>query len=243
MSSDDDITAPVVAAAGHPPPRSLRPDGAPEDCWNRIGIYGSKSCTDLQTFVHCRNCPVYTTAGLHLLERGVPENYRQEWTSLVALKRKSAAPEDRSAVFFRVNSEWLALPTQALQEVAERKTIHSLPHRKAGILLGLANVRGELVICVSLAHLLQIEPVLSHSAVRTQHRRLLVAIASGSRVAFPVDEISGAERFHTEILRPPPPGFAGSKPGFILSVLHWQGRTAGLLDADKISAAIDRNLT
>ena len=243
MSNDNDSTVPFVASAGHSPPQSLRPDGAPEDCWNRIGVYGNKSCADLQTSVHCRNCQVYMMAGLHLLERDIPDNYRTEWTDLIAAKRKSTAPEDRSAVFFRVNSEWFALPTQVLQEVAERKTIHSLPHRKAGILLGLANVRGELVICISLSHLLGIEPMVSQSAVRAQYRRLLVAIGVGNRVAFPVDEISGSERFRTELLRPPPPGFAGSKPGFILNALNWRGRTAGLLDANKIFTAIDRNLT
>jgi chemotaxis-related protein WspD len=243
MNNDSELSVPFVTPVGPSPTQSLRPDDAPEDCWNRIGVYGNKSCADLQTLVHCRNCPVYTMAGRHLLERDIPENYRREWTDLIALKRKSTAPEDRSAVFFRVNSEWLALPTQVLQEVAERKTIHSLPHRKAGILLGLANVRGELVICVSLSHMLGIEPMRSQAAVRTQYRRLLVAIGSGSRVSFPVDEVSGSERFRTELLRPPLPGFAGFKPGFILNALNWRGRTAGLLDADRIFTAIDSNLT
>ena len=29
------------------------------DCWNRIGVNGDRSCPELTSFVHCRNCPVF----------------------------------------------------------------------------------------------------------------------------------------------------------------------------------------
>jgi len=34
-----------------------------ERCWNFIGIEGDRSCPQLATYTHCRNCPVYSTAG------------------------------------------------------------------------------------------------------------------------------------------------------------------------------------
>jgi len=215
----------------------------PLDCWNQVGVYGDKRCTELQTFVHCRNCPVYSTAGLQLLQREVPDAYRQEWTSHFARKRQTTAPEDGSAVIFKISTEWLALPTRVLQEVAERRAIHSLPHRKGGILLGVANVRGELVLCISIGHLLRIERVPSQATLRTQYRRLLVANGFGDRVAFPVDEISGIERFRSEDLKKPPPGFSGPGPNFTRGILDWQGKAVGLLDGELLLATIDRNLT
>ena len=33
-----------------------------DDCWNRIGIYGDKSCPVLPEHIHCRNCSVYSAA-------------------------------------------------------------------------------------------------------------------------------------------------------------------------------------
>src|SRR2546422_1979826 len=39
---------------------------------------------------------------------------------------------------------------RSIAEVAERRVIHSLPHRRTGIVLGVVNVRGELLVCVSL---------------------------------------------------------------------------------------------
>ena len=38
-----------------------RPDRAiVNDCWNRIGVRGDRSCPELKQYVHCRNCPVYS---------------------------------------------------------------------------------------------------------------------------------------------------------------------------------------
>src|SRR5882724_2541617 len=126
-------------------------------CWSEIGVQGDGSCPKLQEFIHCRNCPVYSNAGVQLLNRPLPPDYRQEWTEHFARKKKTAAPARISAVLFRIESEWLALPTPAFQEVAERRLIHSLPHRRSGLVLGLANIRGELLICVSLSRLLGLE--------------------------------------------------------------------------------------
>src|SRR2546423_6970639 len=82
-------------------------------CWLEIGLYGDGSCPELQKHIHCRNCPVYSSAGVRLLDRPLPEGYRGEWTAHFAReKQKQIPPARTSAVIFRVHSEWLALPTQ-----------------------------------------------------------------------------------------------------------------------------------
>jgi len=40
-----------------------------DDCWNRIGIHGDKSCPLLAEHIHCRNCSVYSAAATRLLDR------------------------------------------------------------------------------------------------------------------------------------------------------------------------------
>ena len=32
------------------------------DCWNKIGVSGDLSCPELNTHIHCRNCPVFAAA-------------------------------------------------------------------------------------------------------------------------------------------------------------------------------------
>ena len=44
-----------------------------DDCWNRIGIRGDKSCERLPEHVHCRNCPVYAAAAKRILDRLPPQ--------------------------------------------------------------------------------------------------------------------------------------------------------------------------
>jgi chemotaxis-related protein WspD len=211
-------------------------------CWSNYGVYGDGSCLELQKFVHCRNCPVYSAAGVTLLDRPLPANYRKDWTRHFAKERRMPDAGNSSAILFRIQNDWLALPTHSFQEVAERRPIHSLPHRRLGAMLGLANVRGELVICVSLGHLLQMERVLSLAALRVNYRRLLVIQSESSRLAFPVDEVAGPHRFHPQEINQPPAAMVRASPHFVQGMLHWDARSAGLLDANQLFSSLDRTL-
>src|SRR5439155_15903933 len=153
--------------------------------------------------------------------------YRREWTIHFAQEKKRAAPSKLSAIVFRINDEWLALPTQAFQEVAECRQIHSLPHRRQGIVLGLVNIRGELLICVSLGRLLGLDRVPRRPLAHTTYDRLLVASWDGSRLVFPVDEVQGIHRFQAQELREPPATVAKSQPNFSEGILVWREKTVG----------------
>src|SRR5256885_11059008 len=126
----------ILNATAAPPRQAVQSqpeaDGV-QTCWNRIGVYGDGSCPELQKFIHCRNCGVFSSAAHRLLDRPLPEEYRREWTSHFAQEKKRSTQAKLSAVIFRISDEWLALPTQAFQEVAECRRSHSLPHLRQGI--------------------------------------------------------------------------------------------------------------
>ena len=207
---------------------------------------------------------MYSTAGVRLLNRPLSADYRRERTEHFAQSRQEApsrsvgtAPARVSAVLFRLSNEWLALPTQAFQEVAERRLVHSLPHRRQGIVLGLVNVRGELLICVSLGRLLGVEniptpgaaPSCRETLIKT-HARLLVVnsdIQCGTscrnRLVFPVDEVHGIHRFQPEELKEAPATVAKSNPTYTQGVLLWRDRAIGFLDADSLFSSLNRSLT
>jgi chemotaxis-related protein WspD len=206
-------------------------------------VQGNASCAELQRFVHCRNCPVFSKAGVQLLDRPLLPDYRRAWTEHFALERKSAGPAKTSALLFRINAEWLALPTPAFQEVAERRPVHSLPHRRQGIVLGLVNVRGELLICVSLGCLLGLDRSPLRETPRPTYDRLLVAKWDGHRFVFPADEVRGIHRFQTPELQEPPATLAKSRLSYTQGILYWQDRTVGLLDADLLFSSLNRSLT
>jgi chemotaxis-related protein WspD len=211
-------------------------------CWNEIGPHGDGSCPKLQTFVRCENCPVYANAGVRLLDRVAPPEYRRDQKLYIARRKALPAPHRHSAVIFRINSEWFALPTQAFQEVTERRPVHSLPHRRHGILVGLVNVRGELLVCASLGHLLGLANLPPIETLRTVHQRLLVGDWGGGRIVFPVDEVCGIHRFDLQQLQEPPATLVKSHQTFTRGILHWEDRPVGFLDPNLLFAALDRSL-
>ncbi len=212
-------------------------------CWNDVGVQGNARCPELQKFFHCRACPVYSRRAVQLLDRPLPPGYRREWTDRFMQPRLLAAPARASAVLFRIHAEWLALPTQAFQEVAEHRSIHSLPHRRQGIVLGLVNVRGELLICVSLGCLLGLDQSPAGHAPSRTHDRLLVTGWDGHRLVIPTHEIGCIHRFQMSEIQEPPATLVRSTPTYIRGLLSWQGRTVGFLDAERLFAALNRSLT
>src|SRR4051812_40289870 len=97
------------------------------------------------------------TGALRLLDREAPEDYVREWTERIAQEKSAAEAGTMSVVIFRLGLEWLALPTRIFQEVAEQCPVHTLPHCTSGVVAGLANVRGELLVCISLGAVLENE--------------------------------------------------------------------------------------
>lgn len=82
-----------------------------DDCWNRIGVFGDKSCPQLERHIHCRNCEVYGAAAIALLdrygsalERG-DDDYGQGETAQVQ-------GAQRSLLIFRLGEQWLAIATR-----------------------------------------------------------------------------------------------------------------------------------
>jgi len=238
QDSSPDSICPVPAAVTGGLEKSAEVAG----CWSNVGVYGDGSCPELKEFVHCRNCPVYSAAGVKLLDRPLPTDYRHDWSQHFAEDKRFPEAGNSSAILFRIQNEWLALPTHTFQEVAEKRPIHSLPRRGQGVVLGLANVRGELVICVSLGHLLQIERVSPLESLRVQYRRLLVIQWETSRLAFPVDEVQGPVRFHPRELKATPSTLARSEVRYAQGLLHWQQFSAGFLDLDLLFSNLHRNL-
>jgi chemotaxis-related protein WspD len=221
-------------------------------CWRTIGVEGDRSCLELQRHVHCRNCPTFAAAAVTLLDRAAPPGYLADWAAHLARAESQAEADPAvahngvSSVVFRVETEWLALPTSVLREVTGLRAIHTLPHRRGGPVFGIINVRGELLICVSLAKLLGLEqaPPVPRSPVRSVMgatiQRLLVIGRGENRVAFPVGAVHGVHRYDVRDLHTPPATVARSASPYTVAILPWNGHSVACLDADKLLSALDR---
>lgn len=219
-----------------------RSEHAVDDCWNRIGIRGDKSCPKLIEHVHCRNCEVYGAAATRLLDR---YSLSQEHVALYDHTDDLTEQVTRSMIVFRLGEEWLALATRTLVEVSPLAPIHSLPHQRSRALLGVANVRGALVPCVSLTELLGLDAISAKADGRVVPRLLILA-GQGGNVVAPVDEVLGIQAFPEQQLAQASAGQTGAGAAaakFTRGVLLWQQRSVRLLDEDLLLHAVMRSLT
>jgi chemotaxis-related protein WspD len=214
------------------------------DCWNKIGVRGDASCPELEKYTHCRNCPVYAAAAVELLDRELPANHLDDWTRQIARSKTATEGKTQSIVVFRLGAEWLALPTTVFKEIVGIRPIHSLPHRRSEIVLGLANIRGELLVCISLHQVLRIsetaEPNRENSRVDTS--RMLFIQHDGHRAVCPADEVYGVQRFSPQELMAVPATLAKATTTYTKAVLSWRKQTVGLLDEHLLFHAMNRGL-
>lgn len=207
-------------------------------------MWGGRSCPELESHVHCRNCPVYSDAAAALLDRPVPADFAIDQARRFEAPKSVAEQETHSVVVFRMGPEWFALPTSVIAEVAEHRVIHSVPHRRAGVVLGVVNVRGELLVCASLGRLLGLhaagEP--SPATSRKADGRLLVLRHDGVRVVLPVDEVSGVQRFHRKELKDVPTTVSKSATAHSRAVLSWSDQVVGLLDEQLLFRTLQRSV-
>jgi len=206
-----------------------------DDCWNRIGVHGDKSCPLLAEHIHCRNCSVYSAAATRLLDRYALQQDEQEHVRGLV----DTDVVTRSLLMFRLGEEWLGLTTRSLVEVAPLQPIHSLPHQRSRALLGVANVRGALVACLSLAELLDLDPgSATVSGARIMPRMLIVA-AQGGPVVVPVDEVDGIHAIDERVLA----GASQSAGKYTRGVLQYKGRSLRWLDEEQLLSAVTRSLS
>jgi chemotaxis-related protein WspD len=206
------------------------------DCWNRIGVWGDRSCPELLEVVHCHNCPVFASASRRFLDAPPPEGYLEEWTDRLTAPTEEAATDLQSVLIFRLGEEWLALPVRVLLEVTGPRPIHRVPHR-AGLLAGLVNIRGELYLAVRLAQLLGITRKEDGSTKDEKGRegsspasRLIVVERDRERWVFPVDEVDQVYRLSAGERTGSPATLARSAGRLTQGVFVWRERSIGYLD-------------
>lgn len=209
-------------------------------CWQVIGVWAptAASCPELERVTHCRNCPVFLEAGRQLLDREPPPGYGQGWVE--ALDALRTAPGRLVLVFRVAGDELLALPAHVLHEVTEWRVVRPVPHQRDGVLLGLANLRGDLRLCVSLEALLGLPR--PHPGSRPPRGRLLGIGADAIDWVVPVQEALTLHEVSDEALVAPPATVTASPSPYVRGLFTWRGHHVGLLDDELVLATLGRRI-
>jgi len=175
--------------------------------------------------------------------RAVDDAYLNEWAEHFRAPVATVELADASAVAFRVGAEWLALPTPMLLRVAPHAVPHRVPHRTARALRGIVNVGGQLVPCVALADLLDIDAD-GGSARTGRHTfaRLLLVQWESRAYALPVADLHGIVRYAGARVQAPAATINKGVQRYLSGVLAEGDLRIGLLDAALLGPQLARTL-
>lgn len=218
------------------------------DCWNKIGVLGDRSCEQLTEVIHCYECPVYAAVGDTLLEREPPTDYLENWLNILEENTISRDISDSndviirtaeaiSIMIFRLGNELLSLPVKMLQEITHPVVIQPLPHRSNELFIGLVNIRGETLLCASLSHLLNI-----NKSEETTLSRMMVVVKDDDKWVFPVDEVYGIFRFYYHELKKPPVVITKSEESYTQGIVYWEEKKVNYLDSDLLFYALNQKI-
>ncbi len=211
-------------------------------CWKVKGIYGDGTCPELVRLIHCRRCSVYATAGRQHLDRDLPSAYVEERAAVMALPKETARLGTLSVMVFRLCGEKFAVKTIYFQEAAEPSPVHTLPLKVNRIFRGIANINGELLLCLSVADLLDLTSEAQENGPAPAYERMLVVGREGQRFVFPVEQILGVHRIAPEDLGEVPATLSRSARALTRGIFLLNGRPVGLLDEERLFPAMTRSL-
>jgi chemotaxis-related protein WspD len=211
-------------------------------CWKENGIFGDGSCPELVRLIHCRRCPIYAAAGRQHLDQELPPGYLAERTSVMAQPKETVRMGTLSVMAFRLAEERFALKTIFFQEAAEPSPVHTLPLKVNRVFRGLANINGELLLCLSVADLLELTVGAEGDTSPVVYERMLVVGCEGQRFVFPVEQILGVHRVAPEDLGEVPATLSRSARSLTRGIFMLNGHHVGLLDEERLFPAMTRSL-
>ena len=226
----------------------------------------------MNNMTNAPSCSVYANASARLLNRSVPADYRAQQTERVSQQQltgqkpsqkpgqkqsqgqshtQNANAEQLSVLIFRLGQEWLALPAHLCQQILCPIPFHTLPHRSNPTLLGIINVRGQLLFKVSLFEVLGLSPSLTPAAHKPtqakQSKRYPRMIVLEKPVendyteiwAFDVDELDGVHSVRLSQLEPAA-GIASAEKTCVDYVFAWHQQRVSVLDENRLFSALRR---
>lgn len=176
-------------------------------------------------------------AGEDLLSRRAPEGYADFWAAIVA-QPTAIETATISVVVFRLGSEWLAIDTALVREVAEIRPVHRVAHRTHTFLAGIVNIRGQLHLCVALEGLLQMPRV----PLDPSRARLTVLEWLEETWVFAASEVAGVVRFPATTLAPPPATLPPPLAALTRGIVPWDEKRVGYLHGAQLIAALKRTI-
>lgn len=183
-----------------------------------------------------------------LLDRPLDDEDVRAATLRVAQPRTASNGELVRLLAFRVQDELFGLLAEEVVRVTFVAPVHRIPHRNNAIIRGLCNLEGELLICVSLPAILELQgPEATDAATSPGSagcRRMVVIGRREESWAVVADEVLGVIRLEAKTFLPPPVTVQKARQCFTRSLAQLEdGRTVAVLDASRLDAGFKAALS
>ena len=172
-----------------------------------------------------------------LLDRPVTDDVLAANAALVAGATDAKRGRTAGMLVFQIAEELAALPAILLQRVTPIARPRPIPHRSNGVIRGLCNIRGELVLCADLHAMLGLSaPATAPETLdpASDPRRMIIIGPAGDSWAFEVDGLVGVEPIDIEDIRSPPVTVEYALGAFTTGIVRIDGRCVTVLDGESI---------
>lgn len=160
------------------------------------------------------------------------EILRERAESLAAEQQEEAAEDITSLLMFALGEEWYAVPIGSVREIYNEYLVTPVPCVPQFI-LGVINIRGEIVSVTDVRQLLRLAPGEIHDALP-----VIVVANDICATALVVDEIGDIVDIPASGLEAPIATLDKSQAAFVAGSVYIDGRLVGLLDLEAVLTPI-----
>ncbi|GAB4282865.1 MAG: chemotaxis protein CheW [Coriobacteriia bacterium] len=172
-----------------------------------------------------------------ILGMDAAEVLRERAESLAQVSEEEAALDLQAMLLFRLGEEWYAFLIEQVLEIYNEYRIAPIP-RVPEFILGVINIRGEIVSVTDIARLMRVSS--SESDARGEQSAIVVTNDTCTS-AVVVDEIGDIIEVPAGSIEPPLAVVDKSQSEWVSGSVYVEGRLIGIINLDKVLEPIGEN--
>lgn len=179
-------------------------------------------------------------AGMEALrDSKVRDVLRRRAESLAQAQAEESLDQTEGLLLFRLGEEWYAFPIDGVREIYNEYVVTRIP-RVPEYILGVVNVRGEIVSVTDLGTLIRV-PSRTHRDIESQLPSAIIINRDSYVTAVVVDEIGDILEVPKESIEPALSTLAKAQAEFVAGSVYIDDRLIGIVNMDKVLEPIGDN--
>ncbi len=162
------------------------------------------------------------------------EILRRRAESLAAEAVEESAENRMPLLLFRLDEEWYAVKVSDVREIFQEYTVTPIPC-VPGFILGVVNIRGEIISVTDVAVLMGLDP----AAAGSDEAPAIVIKNDEATTAMVVDEIGDIVEVPVDGVEPPLSIIDRAQAEYVAGSVYIEGRLIGLFNTNTILQPID----